>query len=825
MTHIIATPKQRGMEFPVDRIIPELAAALARGPNAVLVAEPGAGKTTRVPLLLRDAPWLAGKKIVMLEPRRLAARASARRMAETIGESVGETVGYTVRLERKVSRATRIEVVTEGILTRRLQQDPELADTGILIFDEFHERSLDGDLGLALALDVQRSLRDDLRLLVMSATLDAETLCTHLRQAPLIAVEGRMFPVGVTHLDRPSRFTLVDDVVRAIQRALRESKGSLLVFLPGEGEIRRTVEALAVAGLAPTVDVRPLYGALSFAEQDEAIRPAPPGRRKIVLATTIAETSLTIEGIEAVIDCGLKRAPRFDPASGMTALETVRVSQASAEQRKGRAGRLAPGHCYRLWPEAEHKALAAHDEPEIRIADLAPLALEMANWGVTKADGLPWLEPPPAAAFAQAQTLLRSLAAIDAAGAITAHGRAMVRLPLHPRLAHMVVKAMDLGAGRAAAETAALISERDGLPRDASIDIEARLLQLRGGARDRIRQAAKQINDLLKMGEDEADVSHGVLLALAYPDRIAQRRGHGKFRMANGGGAQVPDHDALAKAEFIAIALLDQGQADAKVFLAAPLTRGEIERHFGDLVTIRNTAGWDTKQNAVIVSHIRSIGALVLEEKTDPSPDSETLQSGMLAGVRQLGLMALPWTEGAESLRARVMFLRRAMPESAWPDLSDAALVASLADWLGPYLAGMMRKRDLERLDMTAILRDLVPYDLLRQLDALAPTRMEVPSGGHYRIDYDTEGDPVLRVRLQEMFGLHAAPQVAGGRAKLRIELLSPAGRPVAVTQSLETFWTNAYPDVRKDMRGRYPKHYWPENPLEAQAVAPRRLR
>lgn len=813
------------MDFPVDRVVPELAAGLAAHAAAVLVAEPGAGKTTRVPLALRDAPWLAGKKIVMLEPRRLAARASARRMAATLGESVGETVGYTVRLERKVSARTRIEVVTEGILTRRLQQDPELADTGLVIFDEFHERNLDGDLGLALTLDVQRGLRPDLKILVMSATLDAETLCAHLGNAPLIQTTGRMFPVGVTHLERPTRFSLIDDTVKAITRALREVKGSLLVFLPGEGEIRRTVEALGKIDLPANTDVRPLYGALSFADQDEAIRKPDAGRRKIVLATTIAETSLTIEGIEAVIDTGLKRAPRFDPASGMTALETIRVSQASAEQRKGRAGRLGPGHCYRLWPEAETKALAAHDAPEIRVADLAPLALDMANWGVTARDGLPWLEAPPQAPFGQAQDLLRQLGAVDAARAITAHGRAMVRLPLHPRLAHMVVKAAELGAGQSAAETAAMISERDGLPRDTTADIEARLLHVRGAARDRIRQSAKQITELLRCGEDSSDLSHGVMLALAYPDRIAERRGQNRFRMANGGGAVVAEHDALAKADHIAIALLDNAQADAKVFLAGVITLADIEKHFADLITTQSRAGWDSRQNAVVASTRRSLGAVVLEERALPSPDPAVLAQGMVDGVRSLGLSALPWGEAAENLRNRVRFLARTTPDAGWPDLSDATLLATLEEWLSPYLAGMVRKSDLARLDMTNILRGLVPYQLLSQIDSLAPQRMEVPSGGHYRIDYETDGDPVLRVRLQEMFGLHSAPQVAGGRAKLRIELLSPAGRPVAVTQSLETFWTNAYPDVRKDMRGRYPKHYWPENPLEAQAVAPRRLR
>ncbi len=813
------------MNFPVDAVVAQLKDVLAARNCAVLVAEPGAGKTTRVPLALVGEPWLKARKIVMLEPRRLAARAAAKRMADTLSQSVGETVGYTVRLERKVSKATRIEVVTEGILTRRMQSDPELSDTGLLIFDEFHERSLDGDFGLALALDVQRGLRDDLRLLVMSATLDTEKLSTHLDGAPVISASGRMFPVGVTHLERPTKFSLVDDTVKAVLRGLREQPGSLLVFLPGEGEIRRAEEALKKSGLPPKVDVRPLYGAMALAEQDAAIAPCADGYRKVVLATTIAETSLTIEGIGAVIDTGLKRSPRFDPASGMTSLETVRVSQASAEQRKGRAGRLGPGHCYRLWPEAEMRALAAHDDPEIRIADLAPLVLDLAQWGVTSVGGLPWLEAPQAAPFAQAQDLLRQLGAMDAAGAITAHGREMARLPLHPRLSHMVVKSAALGAGASAAETAALISERDGLPRDASVDVEQRLLQMRGAARDRIRQTARQIREMIKAGEDTAEISHGVMLAFAYPDRIAQRRGAARFRMANGGGAVVPEHDNLGKSDFIAIALLDGAQADAKVFLAGELSLAEIETYFGKLIETTRGVHWDNKAQAVKAAKVRRLGAIILEERPDVSADPDAIAAAMAQGVALMGMSALPWTETAQFLRTRIMFLRRTMPDLNWPDLSDDALAASSQEWLAPYLAGMTKRSDLARLELAQMLRSLVPHDLLSRLDKLAPLRMEVPSGGHYRIDYETEGDPVLRVRLQEMFGMHSAPQVADGRARLRIELLSPAGRPVAVTQSLETFWTNGYPDVRKDLRGRYPKHYWPENPLEAQAVAPRRLR
>lgn len=813
------------MIFPVDDIVPDLKAALISRPSAILVAEPGAGKTTRVPLALMDEPWVGGKKIVMLEPRRLAARAAATRMAQTIGEDVGGRVGYAVRLERKVSKATQIEVVTEGLLTRRLQADPELADTALVIFDEFHERSLDGDLALALTLDVQRNLRSDLKILVMSATLDVEALRAQLGDAPEINAKGRMFPVETRYLDKSTRQTIIADATKATLRAAREVKGSILLFLPGEGEIRRVAAELENAALPNTV-IRPLYGAMPLAEQDAAIRPSPAGTRKIVLATTIAETSLTIDGIEAVVDVGLKRAPRFDPASGMTGLETVRVSQASAEQRKGRAGRLGPGVAYRLWPEEEMRALAQHDDPEIRIADLSGLVLELAAWGVSTRDGLPWIELPPAGSFAQAQELLRELAALDAENRITAHGKYMARLPLHPRLSHMVITAKKLGAGAKAAEIAALLSERDGLPRDAPLDAEQRLLYLRGPTKDRIRQSMRQIMSLASLGDDNGDISAGVILALAYPDRIAQRRGgHGRFRMASGAGAQVADHDALAKKDFIAIALLDGSGADARVQMAGEISEAEIEKHFGHLIETKADVFWDGKANAVSAAQVKKLGALVLEEKPLSDVPPEKIAEAMLQGVSQMGLGAMPWSDSAQMFRARINFLRRVMPELGWPDLSDEALKASLGEWLLPYLSGMSRKSHLERLDMLGILQGMVPHELSSRLSKLAPLRMEVPGGGHYQIDYKVEGDPTLRVRLQEMFGMHSAPQVADGRAKLKIELLSPAGRPVAVTQSLETFWVNAYPDVRKDLRGRYPKHYWPEDPLTAQAVAPRKLR
>jgi ATP-dependent helicase HrpB len=798
------------MDFPVDQIIPRLSAALGEGPAALLVAEPGAGKTTRVPLKLLDAAWLKGQKIVMLEPRRLAARNAAHRMAETLGEEVGGTVGYTVRLERRVSARTRIEVVTEGILTRRLQHDPELSGTGLVIFDEFHERSLDADLGLALTLDIQRGLRDDLKILVMSATLDAARVAAHLGDAPVIDAPGRVFPVETRYLDKAQRQTISTDAVRAVHRALDDTEKSILVFLPGEAEIRRTEQALASSGLPENTVIRPLYGAMSFAEQDAAIRPSAPGERKIVLATTIAETSLTIDGIGAVIDTGFKRVPRFDPASGMTALETVRVSLASADQRRGRAGRLGPGIGYRLWPEAETRALKPHDEPEIFVADLAPLVLELAAWGVSDPHSLPWLDPPPAPPFAQAQDLLKRLEALDAQGRITAMGKQMVRLPLHPRLAHMVVK----GKSTLAADLAALLSERDGLPRDVGVDIAARLAQLRGGARDRIRQTAKQIRQIAGTGSEESGVSPGVLVAWAFPDRIAQRRGGDRrYRLSGGGGAILPEHDALVTEDFLAVATTDGASGDQKIYLAASLSPAEIEQHFAAQIEARDGVFWDSRAKAVSATRSRRLGALVLEEKPSANAEPSLIAEAMTQGVREMGLACLPWTDGARLLRARAMFLRRLFPEEGWPDLSDEALSAKLEDWLTPYLAGISRKAHLDRMDMHQIVQGMIPHELARKMDRLAPVRIEVPSGADVRIDYETEGDPVLRVRLQEMFGLARTPAIAEGRSPLRIELLSPAGRPLAVTQSLETFWTNGYPSVRSDMRGRYPKHAWPEDP------------
>jgi ATP-dependent helicase HrpB len=810
------------VEFPVDAILPRLIAELTAAHAAVLVAEPGAGKTTRVPPALLLAPWLAGKGIVMLEPRRLAAQMAARRMATMEGEEVGGRIGYAVRFDRKVSALTRIEVVTEGILTRRLQADPELAGIGLVILDEFHERSLASDLALTLLQDIRRGLREDLRILVMSATLDADRLSEFLGGAPVITATGRQYPVETRYLGKTGRHEIARDCAQAARRALAETTGSILVFLPGEGEIRRCADHLAEAGLPNNVVVRPLYGAMPLAEQNAAIAPAAGNGRKVVLATTIAETSLTIEGISAVVDCGYRRSPRFDPASGMTSLELTRVSLAAADQRRGRAGRLGPGVCYRLWPEAENRALRAHDDPEIAVADLAPLLLEVAAWGVADPTALSWLTPLPSASLGQARDVLRRLEALDADGRITAVGRSMVRLPLHPRLAHMALR----GASARSFRLAAFLSEIGSQARRASVDIATCMDAVAGSARERMDATARQLRRAAGGHESSEELSDGVLVALAWPDRIAQRRGgERRYRLSGGGGAILPEHDPLAAHNYLAVALTDGSSGDQKIHLAAPLGADEIERHFADQIEVRERIVWDGREEMVLATRVRGLGAIVLEERQLAAAEPEKVVAAMIAGIGEMGLSCLPWNAATGQLRARVAFLRKNFPELPWPDLSDAALRAGLSEWLAPYLTGMTRRSHLERLDLRQIILALVPRDLVRRIDVLAPARIAIPSGAEVTLDYEGDGDPVLRARLQEMFGLARTPTIADGRVKLRVELMSPAGRPLAVTQSLETFWTNAYPSVRADMRGRYPKHAWPDNPLETPPVKPRRLR
>ncbi len=808
--------------LPIDPVLPDVVAALTRAPSAVVLAAPGAGKTTRIPLALLEAPWLGSQRIVMLEPRRLAARMAATRMATTLGEKAGDTVGYRVRLESKVSGRTRIEVVTEGILTRRLHSDGALDGVGVLIFDEFHERSLDADLGLALALDVQRALRPDLKILVMSATLDEQCVSSLLGSAPVIACAHRPFPVETRYLDKPSGDDIPRDMASLIRRALDEESGSILAFLPGEGEIRRTASLLEEGHLPQGVIIAPLFGALSVEEQQRAVDPAPAGVRKVVLATTIAETSLTIEGVRVVVDCGYKRAPRFDVSRGMTQLATVRVSKAAAEQRRGRAGRLEPGVCYRLWTSPEDRGLAAYDTPEMLQADLAPLALDLAAWGVRDPLALSWMTPPPAGAYGQAQDLLKRLDALDATGAITAEGKAMAALPLHPRLAHLVHREQT----QLACDTAALLAERDILVGTRDPDIRLRVDALRGRREGRVNHAAlqrakaasKQIQGLVRNVDTKPQNSDhaGVLVALAYPDRIGQRRGGGKYRLAGGGGAFLDPADPLAAQDFLAIADLDGAVRDARIYMAAPITAGEIEDAFASDISEADDISWDSRAEVVQMRRQRRLGALVLADRVLGKADPAAVQAAMLTGVRGMGLAALPWSDGTRALRERVAVLRAAFPEDTWPDMSDAGLLATLDEWLAPYLDGVTRRSHLEKVDLNAALRNLLVWPQPQKLDELAPTHIGVPSGSSIAIDYSASGGPALQVKLQEVFGLQGTPAVAGGRLPLTLHLLSPARRPLAVTRDLKSFWANVYPQVRGEMRGQYPRHIWPENPLEA---------
>jgi ATP-dependent helicase HrpB len=792
--------------LPVDEALPRLKAVLAERSAAVLAAPPGAGKTTRVPLALLDAAWLGGRKIIMQEPRRLAARAAARRMASTLGEAVGETVGYRVRLDSKVGPRTRVEVVTDGLFLRMLQDDPSLENVGCVIFDELHERGLETDLAFALVRESQQALREDLRVIAMSATLDPGPVSERLGGAPLVESAGRMFPVDTRYLDREANARVEDTVASAVRNALAQESGSALVFLPGVGEIRRVEERLQ--GLAANVDVAPLYGDLSPADQDRAISSSPPGRRKVVLATSIAETSLTIEGVRIVVDGGLMRVPRFSPRSGMTRLETVRVSQASADQRRGRAGRLEPGVCYRLWTEEAQRGLLPFTPPEILDADLAPLALELAAWGVTDATTLPWLTPPPASPLATARALLLDLGAIDRGGAITPHGRAMVRLGQHPRLAHLVLKGRELKQSKVAALIAAILGERDFL-RERDVDLRHRVdMALNGRAPRLINESARRLTPRDARDETPDPSMTGALLALAYPDRIGRRRAGtaNRYLLSGGRGAALPEGDPMSNEEFLVVADLDGAAQDARVFLAAPITLAEIEELYGERIVDEEIVEW--RDGSIVARRRRRFGALVLEDKPINKPDPEKVKAAMLAGLRQRGL---PWTDELQAWRQRIAFLRHV--DESWPDLSDEALLRSL-DWLEPFVDGATR-----RVDLASAVKALVPWDRQRQVDALAPTYIEVPSGSRVPIDYANPVEPTLSVRLQEMFGLTDTPRIAD-RVPVTIHLLSPARRPVQVTRDLASFWKSAYRDVKSELKGRYPKHYWPDDPLIAEPTA-----
>jgi ATP-dependent helicase HrpB len=813
--------------LPVDEALPRLKATLAAYAAAVLVAPPGAGKTTRVPLALLDAPWLGGKKIIMQEPRRLAARAAARRMAASLGEAVGETVGYRVRFDTKAGPRTRVEVVTDGLFLRLLQEDPTLEGVGCVIFDELHERGLDSDLSFALTREAQSALRPDLRIVAMSATLDPGPVAARLGGAEIVESQGRMFPVETRYLEREPAGRIEDTVASAVRRVLGEEEGSALVFLPGVGEIRRVEERLRAASLGPDVDIAPLYGDLSAAEQDRAIAPSPAGRRKVVLATSIAETSLTIEGVRIVIDGGLMRVPKFSARSGMERLETVRVSQASADQRRGRAGRLSPGVCYRLWPEEMQRGLLPFTPPEILDTDLAPLALELAAWGVADATTLPWLTPPPPALLATARALLADLGAIDAANAITPHGRAMGRIGLHPRLAHLIVRGRELGQGRIAALLVAILGERDFLrlppgQRDADLRhrVDIALSGRRDGALRVIQESARRL--MPRGGRDEAPdlAMTGPLLALAYPDRIGRRRPGtaGRYLLSGGRGAALSEGDPLGNEEFLVVAELDGSAQDARVFLAAPITADDIEDLYTDRIVDERIVRWSARDGAVLARRRRRLGALVLEDKPLATPDAEEMRTAMLDGIRQLGLAALPWSDELRGWRQRVAFLHH--HDKTWPDLSDQALLETLADWLGPFLDGVSRRDHLARIDLSSALRARLPHGVQRQLDQLAPTHIEVPSGSRVAVDYGDPAEPTLSVRLQEMFGLTDTPRIGGVKVPLTVHLLSPARRPVQVTRDLASFWANGYRSVKAELKGRYPRHYWPDDPLVAEPTA-----
>jgi ATP-dependent helicase HrpB len=833
-------PPPKLPDLPINEALPALHEALNARTAVLIEAPPGAGKSTIVPIALLQQPWLREQKILMLEPRRIAARAVAHRMSALLGEPVGRSVGFRTRLESRVSRETRIEVVTEGILTRMLQDDSALAGVGCVIFDEFHERSLNADLGLALSLESQRNLREELRLVVMSATLDLKPLVRLLDDAPVVSAKGRSFEVRTHYVPRRNEIHLELQVAQLVRTALRDHAGDVLCFLPGAAEIRRVQRNLEDAGLDRGVRVMPLYGELEGADQDAALAPAAPGQRKVVLATSIAETSLTIEGIRVVIDSGLRRYGEFDPATGMSRLETGKVSQAAADQRRGRAGRLSEGDCYRLWSEGTHASLSPQTPPEILHADLAPLALELACWGAVDATSLAWLDAPPAAPLAQARELLQQLEAVDAGVRVTAHGRVLQKLGMHPRLAHMLVKSQELGAARLACDLAAILSERDILragagARDA--DLRLRVAVLRGDSREvppgvtidaraktHAQRSSNQWQRDVRTARDTADPHEaaGILLGWAYPDRIARARGDGtRYLLANGRGARFGEPQALAKSEFIVAAELDGAEREARIFLAAPISLADLEAHFADLISDTAEIHWDDRAGAVSAKRERRLGALLLESAEIRDPDPDAMQTAVLEGLKQTGIAGLPWTKDLRQLQARVMLMRQyevAAP-APWPDLSDEALERTLEEWASPWIVGFTRREHFARFDLSNAVRSFVTRAQEAILEREAPTHFTVPSGSHIPIDYSEGGNPTLSVRLQELFGLNQTPAVAGGKLPLLLKLLSPAGRPVQITKDLVSFWNRGYHEVKKDLKGRYPKHYWPDDPYTAQAT------
>lgn len=825
-------------QLSIHHLLDELKSALAKG-SAVLSAPPGSGKTTIVPLALLDEPWLAGRKILILEPRRLAARAAAARMATLLGERVGQRVGHQIRFDRQISEITRIEVLTEGILTRRLQNDPDLEGVGLIIFDEFHERSIHADLALALCLDLCQ-LKEDLRLLVMSATLDASKVATLLGNVPIITGEGQSHAVQVEYLNRTAGRRISATTVVGIRRVIAGQPGDILVFLPGTGEIKEVHRQLIDDPNFRGMLISPLFGDLSQKEQDQAILPDPSGRRRVILATSIAETSLTIEGITCVVDSGWSRRPHFDPSNGLSRLVTVRVSKAAARQRTGRAGRLGPGYCLRLWTKDEDYSLTAFHPPEILAVDLAGLALELALWGVGDPQELRWLEPPRFGPYQQALELLRSLGAISVAGRITETGRQLTALPIHPRLGHMLLMAKRLGNGPLACDLAAILSERDLVGRDASVpsaEVRLRLqllevwrqkgddtLRRMGGNPHichRIDRDSQRLQKLIYCpnGQRRAEAI-GNLLVYAYPDRLARRRPgqRQRYLLTGGRGAFLPPDDALAASEYLVVPQLDAGHTEGRIFLAQPVQLSDLQHNHPHLFAVTKEVGWDDGAARVVAKNRLIMGKILVEEKMLPNVDSEEIISTMLTGIRRMGLGCLPWNPQCRQLQARVQCLRSWQPETDWPDFGDERLLADL-QWLTPYLSGITRAEQLKQLDILGIFTTMLGWVRQQKLDQLAPEYLTVASGSKIRIEYSNDVPPLLAVRIQEMFGLTTTPTICGGKVNLLLHLLSPARRPIQVTSDLAGFWQCGYRAVKKELKGRYPKHFWPDDPLTAEAT------
>jgi ATP-dependent helicase HrpB len=822
------------LKFPVDQILPEIIESLNAGRNVVLQAPPGSGKTTRVAPALLNQPWLKKKKILLLEPRRLAARSAALYMAGQAGEPVGETIGYHVRLDRKVSKATRVEIITEGLLIQRLLSDPELKETGVIIFDEFHERSLTADTSLAIALEIQQVLRPDLRIIIMSATLQPDAIAKHIGNADIHTAETTLYPVETTYLSRPSTAFIQKQVCNAVMRALQREKGSILVFLPGEGEIKQSYRELQEQQLPDNVEIHPLYASLPRAQQDAAIAPPQGDIRKVVLATSVAESSLTIEGITVVIDSGVMRVPRYSPRLGMSRLETLRITRDRADQRRGRAGRLEPGICLRLWDEITDRQLKAESQPEIMDADLSATVLQCAEWGNAAQDDLPWITPPPTAAWERATALLLSLDALsknnNGSLHITARGRAMARIPVHPRLAHMILEASEYGAAQRAAFIAAVISERGSHAKLRKFTDLSQLIENIGRnpnsfpARS-IEKLARQWSASFGRDRKKHAINDGALLAWAFPDRVARKRDNrGIYLLQSGQGALIDSIEPLANEKWLVVAELHDQGANTRIRLAAAIDESEINELFSSHFKTSETTQWDKRSESAVSSSQIKFGAIIIKESACKDPDPELIAEALMEGVRAKGIDQLPWSKKAQSLCQRVTLLNRALPDQGWPDMSDTVLSKTLNEWLKPACAGLSRWSHVQKLDILQAVNNylLMQGCNIRLLDKLAPTHIEVPSGSSIRINYDAK-QPYLRVRIQEVFGMISTPMIAEGQVAVVMHLLSPAQRPVQVTQDLKGFWTSSYALVRKDMRGRYPKHYWPEDPSQAEAT--RRVR